>query len=166
MSKPFTKDEDAMLRLQRIYEEAEALLLKHGLKDWSFGFNQNKMRAGVCRFAAARVELSQGFALLNPLSECLQVVAHECAHAIAGPEARHGPAWKEACRLTGARPEATCNGRTIQMPSGAWRAVCPCCSLVYNRHKKPREGYGYHCVRCGRERGKLVFLNEERAKLA
>jgi hypothetical protein len=104
---PVTR-EDAV----RLANEAMA---KHGLTDkgWRFRLNTNRSRLGVCKFAKTRgrgmfrtvvpvkrIEISihciaMGFDTFN------DTLLHEIAHALAGPEAKHGPVWRAIAREIG-----------------------------------------------------------------
>jgi hypothetical protein len=59
------------------------------------------------------------------------------------------------CRRIGARPERCGNA---EMPLGRWRASCPSCGRVCHRHRRPRRITAWSCRRCGRERGRLTWV--------
>ena len=54
----------------------------------------------------ARFRIGRGHALEGNEEEIRDTVLHEIAHAIAGPEAGHGPLWKATARRIGATPRA------------------------------------------------------------
>jgi predicted SprT family Zn-dependent metalloprotease len=137
---------------------ALALMQEHGLHDWAFRFNRARRRMGVCFYPApgrqGRIELSVYFVANNPDEEIRETILHEIAHALAGSAAGHGPAWKAVCLRIGAKPQRCGSAR---MPRGAWLAQCPGCKAEITRHKRPRTLTGYHCVRCGPDKGKLTW---------
>ncbi|QDU70757.1 SprT family zinc-dependent metalloprotease [Mucisphaera calidilacus] len=138
--------------------EAENLALRlmseQGLVGWSFGFNHRRRALGICNFTDRRIELSRHFVLRHEVSEVRETILHEIAHAIAGPKAGHGLAWKAACLRLGIAPRVR---GEAEMPEGRWRAVCPGCGVCHSRYRRPMRGRDYYCKACGPERGKLRF---------
>ena len=75
--------------------------------------------------------------------------------AIAGPAAKHGPAWKAVAVKLGATPRACDTSHdTVVMP-GEWQATCPACRKTFHRYRRPMSLGGYRC-RC-EARSPLVF---------
>ncbi|HQX53854.1 MAG TPA: SprT-like domain-containing protein [Planctomycetaceae bacterium] len=142
-----TIDWNGRMDLRELEAIAESELLKHGLRDWSFGLAKTKRRQGVCKFRDRRIEIAEYYARHNPPEKVLDTLLHEIAHAIAGPKARHGPAWKAVAEKLGATPRAydTCV-ETIVMP-GDWQATCEACNKTYHKYKRPQRLTGYQC-RC------------------
>lgn len=128
---------------------------------WLFRFNNRKRGMGLCVYPklasnlAGRIELSRHLVERNDLDEVLDTILHEIAHALAGPDAGHGPRWKEMCQKVGANPER-CG--EANMPQGAWQARCPSCSKVYHRHRKPKCITRHYCPPCGRVDGSLTWV--------
>ena len=122
--------------LRELEAIAERELLKHGLKDWSFGLATTKRRQGVCKFRDRRIEIAEYFARHNPPEKVLDTLLHEIAHALAGPKARHGPAWKAIVKRRAATPRAcySCKA-TIVMP-GDCQATCAAWKTTYYRSKR------------------------------
>lgn len=56
-------------------------------------------KAAVTKFHPTRptIAFSKAFMLEADLIDCVEVIFHEVAHAIAGEEAGHGLDWKAAC---------------------------------------------------------------------
>ena len=131
-------------------------MAQHGLTEWQFAFNTNKRRAGVCRYPArgrpGRIELSRHYVLRNPTDEVRDTILHEIAHALVGHGHGHDEVWRAKCVEVGARPER-CYDETVEMPKGRWRATCGGCGREHDRHRRPQRLTGWHCRKCGKERG-------------
>ncbi len=134
-------------------------LRDHGLdrRGWTFAFNHAKRQLGVCRYTQKRIELSLHFVKANDALAVRDTILHEVAHALAGAEAGHGPAWKAACMRIGAKPQRL--DFEAVMPQGRWQATCPACGYRYQRHRRPTAGSTYHCRTCGADKGPLIFAS-------
>ena len=143
---------------------AETLLTEHGLTTarpaWTFAFNRRRRALGICHFDDRRIELSSLFVTANDEAAVRDTLLHEIAHALAGPAAGHGPAWKKICVKIGATPERL--DTQASMPRGVWRATCAGCGHEHHRHRRPPKGASYYCRSCGSERGALTFARHAR----
>src|SRR5690606_6583187 len=92
---------------------------------WRFQFDRGRARFGCCRFDSKLITVSRALPLVNDEAECRDPVRHEIAHAIAGREAGHGPAWKDACRLVGAKPVRCYDTDAVRQPEPNYWAACP-----------------------------------------
>jgi hypothetical protein len=140
-------------------KELEAIasreLLKHGLHGWTFSLANTKRRLGVCKYRTKRVEIAEYYALNSPPGAVLDTLLHEIAHALAGPNAGHGPAWKAVALRLGAMPRACDNSDETVMQPGDWQATCSGCKKTFHRYKRPQTLSGYRC-RC-EARAALIF---------
>jgi len=93
--------------LKILSEAAAALFAGHRLVGWSFGLAASKRRLGVCKYRQKRIEISDYYARHNPDAAVLDTLRHEIAHALAGPEAGHGPTWQAIAARIGATPRPT-----------------------------------------------------------
>jgi predicted SprT family Zn-dependent metalloprotease len=145
-------------RLLWALERAGTLMAAHGLLTWTFRFNTNLRRAGVCHYptptCSGRIELSAHFDERTSDEEVVDTLLHEIAHALVGPRHGHDAVWRAKCLEVGARP-VRCYGGGVDMPPGKWRATCPSCSTEYNRHRRPRRLGGWFCRACGPVRGPI-----------
>lgn len=91
-------------RLQEVAARAHALMDDNGLHDWSFRFSNARQRLGECRAKEKLIVLSRSHAAGGAPEDVTDTILHEIAHAVAGPDAAHGPAWKAIARRLGARP--------------------------------------------------------------
>lgn len=103
---------------------ARELMDQHGLKAWTFEFDDAVRRAGMCSYAKRRISLSAPLTRIHDEREVRDTILHEVAHALAGAKAKHGPAWREVAVRIG------CSGRRCVDPSapsidGPWVGSCP-----------------------------------------
>ena len=130
-------------------------MARHGLRDWTFHLAQAKRRLGVCKYRSKRLEIAEYYATNSARETVLDTLFHEIAHAIAGPAARHGPAWKAVAIRLGATPRACETSNDVAILPGEWQATCPACSKTFQRYKRPQSLSGYRC-RCAAH-SPLVF---------
>lgn len=139
-------------RMVQIEVLAAELMGDWGLlaKGWRFGWNGRRSHMGVCVYrrlngrAANRIELSRHM-VGAPDAQVRDTILHEIAHALAGPKAGHGPAWRAWAAKVGASPERCADGSGF-MPRGDYEAACPC-GTPHRMHRMPR--CRYQCKRCG-----------------
>lgn len=152
---PMTREEVTTL--------AMTLMTQHGLtaKGWTFSFNTNKRRLGVCKFGTVMVNrFTRDWMLVDPVKrielsvhtlhnshESIQdTILHEIAHALAGPLAKHGPEWKRIARSIGCTA-MRCG--TFAKPADApYVGFCFTCNdNIAQMYRRPT---GYHrCRNCG-----------------
>jgi predicted SprT family Zn-dependent metalloprotease len=140
-------------------EELEAIasreMAKHGLHGWTFGLADTKRQLGACKYRKKRIEIAEYYARNSPRESVLDTLLHEIAHAIAGPAARHGSAWKKIAVRLGATPRACDNSAETVVKPGDWQATCAACKKTFHRYKQPTSLSGYRC-RCA-ARTPLIF---------
>lgn len=102
--------------------------------DWSFRWNKRKSHLALCDFGNKTIQLSIFYAQIGSHEDINDSILHEVAHAIAGPDAGHGPKWKKVCREIGARP-IRCGKTVPNMPS-KYKGTCPGCGHIYSAHRK------------------------------
>ena len=105
--------------------------------------------------SGASREIAEYYARNSPPSNVLDTLRHEIAHAIAGSEAKHGPAWKVVAIRLGATPRACDDSHETVVTPGEWQATCPTCKKTFHRYRRPTTLSGYRC-RC-EDRSPLVF---------
>ena len=93
-------------RLNGVAGMARRLMDEHGLTGWTLAFGEARKRLGACHFRHHVIWISRTHALDGSEEQIRDTVLHEIAHAIAGPEAGHGPLWKAIARRIGATPRA------------------------------------------------------------
>ena len=115
---------------------ARELLDRYGLRSWRFRFDRALRRFGSCHYLTATITLSAPLTLLNSEVEVRDTLLHEIAHAIAGPQAGHGPEWKKYAAALGARPQRCYDGQ-VEAPQAHYVSACPNCRKEYRRHRAP-----------------------------
>ncbi|MBI5722845.1 MAG: SprT-like domain-containing protein [Planctomycetes bacterium] len=114
------------------------LMDRHGLTEggWRFRFIRSRRILGQCRKERREICLSVFFTALNDEGRIEQTILHEIAHALAGCENGHGPAWKTQAVRLGVRPRSV--ARNVRMPQGRYKAHCPKCGDVGFAHRRPK----------------------------
>lgn len=131
--------------LKILSETAAAMFAEHRLEGWTFGLASSKRRLGVCKYREKRIEISEYYSRHNPDPAVLDTLLHEIAHALAGPEAGHGPKWQAIAARLGATPQACDNSPDTIVQPGDWQTTCPACQRTHHRYKRPRAVSGYRC---------------------
>ena len=114
-----------MADLKRVRIWANALIQLHLDPDlWSFDFDNAKRRAGLCNYTRHRITVSRYLASRFDDDEIYQVLLHEVAHALAGPDAGHGSKWRRVARDLGYEGGRTHDGE-IAAEYAKWVGRCP-----------------------------------------
>ena len=133
-----------MSELTRVRRWADALIALHLDPSWSFGFDNAKRRAGLCDYTRKRITVSRYLAARYDDETNHQTLLHEVAHAIAGPAAGHGRAWKAKARELGYVGGTTHRGETAT-ELAPWVGVCPAGHVAYRHRRTTRPT---SCARC------------------
>jgi predicted SprT family Zn-dependent metalloprotease len=139
---------------------AQALIDQYAdLSGWTVELSSRAARTlGLCVYSRKVIRLSQRFIELNDVPPVIEAVRHEIAHARVGPGHGHDAVWKRMAVLVGAKP-VRC-ARDAVLPPGRWSAVCPTCSQVFFRYRRPAPARRYWCRTCGPQRGLLHFATQ------
>jgi predicted SprT family Zn-dependent metalloprotease len=136
------------------FEIREAMwheLSQHGLDGdgWTARINTRaKTVYGRCFYRERIIEVSWLIARLNPAQETYDTIKHEVAHALAGPKAGHGREWKQACEITGAKPQACFDSKEVATP-WTYAVICDGCHKVAgHRNRKPKRRYFHYPKEC------------------
>ena len=112
-----------MAELDRVRHWAHALIALHLDPSWTFAFDHARTRAGLCNYAAKRISVSRLLAARYDDDEIHQVLLHEVAHALAGPDAGHGPALEEDLARPRLRGQAAARRRDRRRARALGRAL-------------------------------------------
>ena len=137
-------------------KRARELMNEHGLEEWHLKLSHGKRRLGSCVYDTRTINLSRHLIRLNTEAEVEDVILHEVAHALAGPRAGHGRAWKVEAARIGARPRR-CAGPTVRAPKGRWVGTCVTCGVKIRRHRRVRGLCHTSCRRAAERDPMRVF---------
>ncbi|KZX21554.1 SprT-like domain-containing protein [Rathayibacter tanaceti] len=135
-----------MADLDDVAHWAQSLIEEHLDDSWSFAFDHARTRAGACHWTRRRITVSRHLASRWSDDEVWQTLLHEVAHALAGPEAAHGPQWRRISVGLGYTGARTHNNPTAD-ELAPWVGRCPSGHLFY-RHRRPTRPLA--CGRCAR----------------
>ncbi len=142
-------------RLKEVATQARALMDLHGLEKWGLHFQVAQRKLGECRARQKLILLSRPHAVNGPPAQVTDTILHEIAHALAGPEAGHGPIWKAIARQIGAMPKS----RAPESDNGRHHRE--------DARKKFRHGDAVVFLARGENRsGTIIRMNPKRAKIA
>lgn len=131
--------------LRTALDVAEKLMVEHRLIGWVFTFDRARRRFGNCNFTHKRLSLSAYLVHLNDEAQVRDTILHEIAHALAGPQAGHGPVWQEKARAIGCT-SMRCYGEEVAQPPARFKGTCPGCSQTILRMRRKR----ISCGRCSK----------------
>lgn len=90
-------------------ENANLVLQDTGLArmGWTWHWNTNKTRAGVCKYGPRRLELSSVVASVLTPEDTWNTVLHEVAHALTPYDKGHGKTWRFTFKDLGGNGQTT-----------------------------------------------------------
>ena len=135
-----------MSELSQVRKWADALIRLHLDDSWSFAFDNASKRAGLCDYGKKRISVSRHLAARWDDDEVHQTLLHEVAHAMAGPAAGHGPAWKRIAAELGYVGGTTHRGETA-VELAPWIGRCPRGHETFS-HRRPTRPTS--CAACSR----------------
>jgi len=135
-----------MSELSQVRKWADALIRLHLDDSWSFAFDNASKRAGLCDYGKKRISVSRHLAARWDDDEVHQTLLHEVAHAMAGPAAGHGPAWKRIAAELGYVGGTTHSGE-IAVERARWKGFCKR-GHTYVRFRRPTRAGS--CGKCSR----------------
>ena len=120
--------------------------------DWSFKFDFAKERCGICSYRNKTISLSRYFIGNASLSQVLNTIRHEIAHALT-PGAGHGKEWRQLAIRMGCDGKTCSDIKSFSNPS--WFLKCPCGKVNYPRHRRSKVS-NKMCKYC---HGTLTFIS-------
>lgn len=150
------------MKITEVLTLARNLMTQHGVGHLDLELSGTKRALGQCAYrrvgrdtTPTKIRLSKHWMGHLPESQVRDTILHEIAHAIAGFDAGHGPAWKSVCRRIGANPNRTADlpqdvVMTLQQNIANYKAVCTKCDnthMFYRLTAKWKAG-AYVCGKC------------------
>jgi predicted SprT family Zn-dependent metalloprotease len=108
----------------QVSQLAQDLFQRHGLVNYSFGFDRAIRRAGLCNYSQKRITISRHLVEAGDMHVVEQVLLHEIAHALCGQAAGHGKAWKAQATELGYLHQRI-DGTPLAKQVAKYRGVCP-----------------------------------------
>jgi predicted SprT family Zn-dependent metalloprotease len=111
-------------------------LALHGLTDkgWTVQFDRARRRFGQCRHNERVIRLSTPLVSLNEREKVLNVILHEIAHALVGPQHGHDRTWRSMAAAIGAKPERCYTEADVVTTQAIYVGTCPSCGQQHHRH--------------------------------
>ena len=94
------------------------------LQFWTFRFNTNKTRAGVCKYKTKRIELSVNTLTLG-VAAVMDTINHEIAHALVGSGHGHNHVWRSKAIELGSNGQRCSKSFVGVREKAKWKTVCP-----------------------------------------
>lgn len=149
--------------LEEAWALAAGLISEFGLADsYTVAFKRGRKWLGMCRFPTAdrlgEIQLNLAYVETKPRENVEDTIRHEIAHALADKmygHIGHGNPWKQACAITGARPQRLAS--PSETVPGPWQARFKGCNGMMSRFRPPKPDRIYYCVRCGDVHGQLQY---------
>jgi len=127
----------------KIKQKALELFHKYSLHDWSFYFNDNRSRLGICKEYNKSIELSVFHVDNYPIEAVMNILLHEIAHAIVGCGHQHNNVWKRKAIEIG------CTGDRcghMEAPK-KYTGQCPNCENIFETNKRTDVACSICCKR-------------------
>jgi len=122
--------------LRDVHTMATSLLRAHGLGTWHVGWDNARRRAGMCRYHTRTISLSRPLMALYDADQVREVLLHEIAHALVGPEHHHDAVWRAKARELGGTGRRALPAETPRPPA-PWLGRCPR-GHEFPRYRLPR----------------------------
>jgi predicted SprT family Zn-dependent metalloprotease len=147
-------------RIQRIQGIFEGLAEMHNLsKDWSFGFDNAKIRAGITNDQHKSISLSKRFIEIAKMPEIINTILHEIAHALVGCNHQHDAIWhKKATEIGCDGNRCYSNKISKKLKENTpipWKLCCPCGAVSVNRYRRVAKMTNRCCRKCNK---KIYFV--------
>ncbi len=128
--------------LESVACQAEQMMAQHGLKGWSFQYDDASRRAGVCNYVTKVIGMARQYCLEADEKERTNTILHEIAHALVGPKHNHDKVWKETARAIGCSGDRCHN---VTFAPARYIVSCPRCGLAIKRDRRLK---GAICKAC------------------
>lgn len=114
------------------------------LPHWSFKFDSTRTRFGQCRHHIQEIGISRYLSAMNQTPEVKDVILHEIAHALVGPNHGHDSEWQAKAVSIGASPNKYYDSETVKL-ANLYDFSCPKCAFKYRANRMPPKNRRYVC---------------------
>jgi predicted SprT family Zn-dependent metalloprotease len=139
-----------------IRRTAQTLLMDYELTGWTFRFNTNKNRVGVCRHNQKVIEMSSIFIGAMTDAQILNVLTHEVAHALAGFSHGHDATWAAIHRSMGGDGKRCAVG--VKQPADTYKWAAKCAVTLQELGRVNRKGHRLAASMCKCHRAPLKWV--------
>lgn len=122
------------VQVTEIESLARGLMDSHGLTMWKLAFDRARRRAGMAVYSTQTISLSRVLLPLYSEIQVRDVILHEIAHALVGPNHHHDAEWARTCEKIGGTPRTRLHHELTADPF--WIGTCPAGHTV-NRYRRP-----------------------------
>lgn len=133
-----------VLTLAEIEARARKLFNQHNIADWNFAFSLTTRQAGCCWYNRKLITISVTYCQTATLSQIVNTLLHEIAHALAGYINGHNHIWKRIAKQIGCTAERC---HAVQHAPSKWTGKCRCGSIWHRQRLTKAARYG-HCSKC------------------
>lgn len=140
--------EEREARIEQVEALATRLIKEHGLKNWTFRFDQSSRRAGCCSYRNKLITIAFDLARTGSEEDIRDTILHEIAHALVGKKHNHDSVWKTKALEIGCTGERT---HSLHFSQPRWSVTCE------NRcwtHTAQQRNSRLICRKCG---SKLIY---------
>jgi len=129
-----------------IQKMAYALFEQYDLKDWTFQFDNAKVRFGLCDLKTKTISMSKKLVSLNEEKDIVDTLLHEMAHAVTS--CGHNRKWRHTAILMGCNGKRCYSSNEIVKPKPKFIGTCPQCETKINRYNKTKSMNNISCKKC------------------
>jgi predicted SprT family Zn-dependent metalloprotease len=113
---------------------AKELIAEH-CPEYTFQFDNAKVRFGYCNWNKKIISLSKHLVLMNDEEQVKDTILHEIAHALT-PKQRHNSVWRAKAIEIGCDGNSCCDDKVVNIPKGKYVYQCPICEEKYYQHRR------------------------------
>lgn len=132
--------------LKEIEDLTLNLMIKHGLNDWSFRWDNAVRRLGCCRYRKKEITLSKNVIPIQTDDEIKNTILHEIAHALVDVCNNHNKVWRAKAIEIGCNGNRCASIDSVRL-ARKFIGTCPVC---FSAHKTNRRKYS-SCGKCSKK---------------
>jgi hypothetical protein len=147
LSANFRLPEGGTLDQLKLVEDVTVTLMhQHGLTDWTFGWDHAKRRGANTNYTRKMITGSPYLHSMWTIGQSTDLMLHEIAHALAGPDHHHDAYWRKTAQAIGATGNRCWGGLGEKHLPGKYELVCAE-GHTFPRFRKTKGRWS--CNKCG-----------------